>query len=435
MNRALSSLSAIKPCFYNTSWKTLLLDGYIGCAFALYLLVYQWSKILFDALGIIVLITLIVRCVLLFRYKTQFQSSFALLPRPYALWLLFITSSAIGFFTIWGHFSWQWPGWGKTVFLPLLNALLFTVYWMMNPFSGKRSLYAILLLLPVLSSLGAAYEFLFLLEEPGRVANQFSHPVLYGGMGVTALGLVSVLTFSEKPVIKYLSFFALLFGSIGVCLSGARSAYLTLLLLVFLIVGLHAYRSDFRKGVFLLLLSFSILSVLGYSFRSLISERLQKTRSELQVLSDTKGYSTDSIGSRLAFWMMAPELIHESPWMGLSVAGMYSYIKERNASANFQRYTPFVKHPHADFLLAWYSGGVLGVVFLLYLYIFPYWFARRFCERQTQHYVGVFLSSFIIVGLADSYFLQAVTLKFYFCFLTLLAMLGLSDKWQKAEYG
>lgn len=424
----------MRSCWYSTSWKTLFLDGYICCAFALYLLAYQWSKILFDALGIAVLITLVVKLVLSYQQKTLFLSSSILFTKPYSLWVFFIVSSAIGFFSIWGHFSWQWPGWGKTYFLPLLNALLFTIYWMMNPVSGKKSLYLIFLLLPTLSSFGAAYEFLVVLDEQERVSNQFSHPVLFGGMGVVALSLVGVLTFSEKSIIKYLSFSAIFIGIIGILLSGARSGYLTLLLLLVFIVGLHAFRSHFRKGVVILLLFVSMLSVLGYSFRPVISDRLQQTLSELQVLRDTKGYSVDSIGSRLAFWMMAPELINESPLVGLSVTGMYLYIQERNASANFQRYTPFVKHPHADVLLAWYSGGVLGVVFLLYLYVFPYWFARRFCEQHIQHCVGVFLGSFIIVGLADSYFLQAVTLKFYFCFLTLLIILGLSNKWHNAEY-
>jgi hypothetical protein len=403
-----------------------IMDVYIAVAFSLYLYAYQWSKVLFDTLGIIVL---------LFLSGSLLQSLFGKanglslrkidIKSPYLALIGFLLMSFLGFFMIWGHFSLQWTGWMEGYFFSILNALLFVVYWYRFPESGKKHVVYMLIALPILNGLGALYEFFILLNQEGRVGLQFNHPVLYGGMGFIAVSLVSVLTFSQRMVVRYLSFVAIAVGSIGVLLSGTRSASFGLIILLFLLSFFHLYKGSLRKGIAVSLLFVLIAACFNQGFHSIIQQRLNDTRYELQQMRESDGAVVTSINTRVSFWKTARVLFDYQPLFGLGVEGMKRFIEEYNAGFNYQKFDRSVAHPHADMLVGWYAGGLLGVLLLVWLYGFPVWFARRYCDQQYQCLVSVFVVSFAAVGLADSYFLETVSIKFYVCFLTLLLLFGL----------
>ncbi len=398
------------------------MGGYVVACFSLYLPLYQINKVLLDFLGILILLFFSIDTV--FNQNKKFKCE-----AEVAVWVLYLVVVALLYWGLWARFSLESKSWNHDFVRPLINAVLLALF-LGNFRVNKQYICWVIFLLPVFNGIASLYEYFVLLDGIGRVELQINLPVLYGGMSVCSVGLAVVLAFSNFMQRQWLMVFAVLMGASAVILSGSRAAYSVLFFIGCAFIGWHLWKALLNRSFKLPLILLISLIALCYVTSPMLVKRYAHTLTEFDYLSENK---PTSIGTRLKLWEVGIDLIDQNPLTGLGMEGMARYIENYNSERNYQAFTEGVNHPHSDILVAWYAGGVVGLLALFLIYAFPLWYAYRHCSLFYQRLVFTLVSSYLVLGLSDSFLLQTVSLKYYFVFLTLFCISGSNEKKQKVR--
>lgn len=216
-------------------------------------------------------------------------------------------------------------------------------------------------------------------------------------------------------------------GLYVVILSGARSAYITLTIGI-LVAFIYYFRArnsviSVTAAVLLLIVAYQNVNVA----QNRVDDAVTDTRNYISYLlehpNEPNKYGDSSAGQRLEMWRAAVMAAGESPVFGI---GRYNFNKKLRQYAEEGRINPISGHhghPHNVFFEALADKGILGLIAVLMLYLYPLVFFIRTRKRSPESaFAGILLmlliGSFSMTAVAPVYFGNFVSV--FLVFLTVI---------------
>jgi O-antigen ligase len=185
-----------------------------------------------------------------------------------------------------------------------------------------------------------------------------------------------VLDTSHPPGHRKLWALAVMMGCMGVVLSQSRGVYGVLIWIA--LTGyiaasnrtlLHLSTFKLRTWLFLGLMFGSFIGLLSVqpTWLSAIFQRLSEAWIEASMSqSNPSEAANTSVGSRLFLWGRALDAIEVQPWFGYGKENSIAMIKQWGLEINSEQVQK-LGHLHHEFLDAWVSHGLMGILSLLVL--------------------------------------------------------------------
>jgi O-antigen ligase len=165
-------------------------------------------------------------------------------------------------------------------------------------------------------------------------------------------------------------------GAMGIVLSQSRGVYGILIWLVLAGYVAASNRtmlklSNFRARTWLLLslLFLALIWILGTQppWITTVSQRISEVWVEASLSQSNPGEAANtSVGSRLFLWSKALDAIEVQPWLGYGKENSIAMIKQWGLEINSEQVQK-LGHLHHEFLDAWVSHGLMGILSLLVL--------------------------------------------------------------------
>jgi len=201
------------------------------------------------------------------------------------------------------------------------------------------------------------------------------NPILFSEVAMSAFGvlLAACLTIRDRLVPLYLA--GLLAALYCVILSGTRG---TLLAIVPMIIFLLWWGWRFgAMGKFLLsrrrVLLFSIFLLLSGTVLFSAGHFVDRVELAIEQTIDyyEKGDASTPIGLRLEVWQAAWLAGNEHPVLGIGEINRQSYITHKITSGELKSDIAIMRNTHNDYLYAFQSRGVPGLLLILLIYSLP----------------------------------------------------------------
>ncbi|MEZ8648447.1 O-antigen ligase family protein [Vibrio splendidus] len=246
----------------------------------------------------------------------------------------------------------------------------------------------------------------------------YINPIPYA----TVCALISIIAFSllldSSPLkSKILLLVAFLLSLPPIILSETRGIWLAFTLSVITIIVAKCIKNPPSKKYILFTFIFTaILASTGaFLFKDKIYERYNQTIYEVKKIQ-SDDYST-SVGLRLQMWMLAPELIKQKPILGHGQE-QRDILKDKLEHSEISRslYHYASAHFHNQFLDKMVKSGVLGVMFLISLLLYPLVMIKKLPPSDAYISIGL-VSLFSIAGLTDVPFNHSQPMMLYLLFL------------------
>lgn len=271
----------------------------------------------------------------------------------------------------------------------------------------------------------------FLAGYPGR-AHGATHPIIFGDLSLLlgAMALVGCSWFWQRLARwrAWLMVLAAVMGLLASVLSQARGGWVAIPVIVVCFLWFYYKRVAIWKlaaGS----LSFIVLLIGLYNVSQLgVADRLERSQSILQQYFNT-GVSHSShgtsIGSRLEMWQASWQIFLNNPLVGVGWGNFQSQAEMlvrqgiRNPSAAKW------PHPHNQFLSSLASGGVVGFIATLAVFMVPIGIFAHVIRDLRQSDVTkrlalaglVMVISFAIFNLSESFLERSRTLGFFVFYL------------------
>jgi O-antigen ligase len=158
-----------------------------------------------------------------------------------------------------------------------------------------------------------------------------------------------------------------------------------------------------------------LTSIGAFLFKDKINERYNQTIYEIERIQ-SNDYST-SIGLRLQMWMLTPELIKQKPILGHGQE-QREILKGKLKSGEISNQLFYFAsaHYHNQFLDKIVKSGVVGLMFVTLLLLYPLMMMKNLPPSDTYMVIGL-VSLFSIAGLTDVPFNHAQPMMLYLLFL------------------
>ncbi|CAH6801379.1 O-antigen ligase [Vibrio chagasii] len=251
----------------------------------------------------------------------------------------------------------------------------------------------------------------------GRNAG-YINPIPYS----TTCALISIIAFSlllgnSHLKGKTLPLVAFLLSLPPIVLSETRGIWLALILSFFIIIVAKCIKNPpSRKYILFSFIFTAILTSTGtLLFKDKINERYNQTIYEIKKIQ-SNDYNT-SVGFRLQMWMLAPELIKQKPILGHGQE-QREILKDKLEHGEISRplYYYASAHFHNQFLDKMVKSGIIGVILVIGLLLYPLMTVRKSPTPGTYMVIGL-VSLFFIASLTDVPFNHPQPLMLYLLFL------------------
>ncbi len=260
-----------------------------------------------------------------------------------------------------------------------------------------------------------------------------TNPLVYGWISacLSLFCLSSWPYFRNKKIwLRALPFLGFVMALIACVLSGARGAWIAVILSGALLVLMNwrhikrQYKIFIVSGV--IVFCASIYSIPQFGVKNRLNLAYQETISYLK-----DGDNRSSIGVRLELWKLAFEIFSDYPILGAGANEFKTRVEERVASGEYSKLYRILSEPHQEYLTAMANRGIIGLVSILLLLGYPliYFYkhsrsSNRKARRLAQ--TGVVLivcyATFGFTACALDIWLSLSFFSFYLAVLT--ALLG-----------
>lgn len=323
------------------------------------------------------------------------------------IWLLSILCA----YTI---FSYFYHGSSSREIRALLGATLFLLFFP-HQLLTQRVIQRIVLVGSFVVCVNSVYFNLYIgIERDAGYIN----PIPYA----TACALISIIAFSllldNSPLKdKALPLIAFWLSLPPIILSETRGIWLAFTLsIIFIIIAKCIKNPPSKKHILLTFIFTAVLTSTGtFLFKDKISERYNQTIYEIERIQ-SNDYST-SIGLRFQMWMLAPELIKQKPILGYGQEQrevLQSKLKVGEISNQLFHFAS--AHYHNQFLDKMVKSGVIGVMLLIGLLLYPLMRLKNSPSLDMYIVIGL-VSLFFIAGLTDVPFNHPQPLILYLLFI------------------
>ena len=288
------------------------------------------------------------------------------------------------------------------------------------PFLAIRSyLYQIMIILGCCSVfINSAYFNIYLgLSRKSGVINS----IPYAGIAaLLALWAIHFSLSSQNKRTKVFFGFLSILPMISLALTQSRGVWIAFLCAL-VVLTWRQYKLNVKKT---LILGVSIIVATFMFSNSFIEKRIEKTQYEFEQIR--QGNMNTSIGLRLQMWEASLKLADGNWWLGLGkrhYSKLDQLYKQHEISKSLFRFNP--AHYHNQFIDSIVKSGIIGLFFLLLLFLLPLYLVRT-SDKNTKNMVRAVIILYIIMGLTDVPFYNGQTFILYV--FTILILLGRNNQ-------
>ncbi len=252
---------------------------------------------------------------------------------------------------------------------------------------------------------------------------------LFFGAGTVTLGFASLMAYrwcrARGRLFSVLPLIALLLGLLAVMASGARSAWLALPALIFLVALVP---SRVLPGALRVGLVGSIVVVGGAAWfvpQTRVADRVMVGVENIRGYQEEDGHNT-SVGARLEMWKGAGMIFRDHPIMGVGPAGYEPALAELVRDGHVRKGAERHDHPHNEYLAVAVSRGALGLMALVLLLGVPgllFWRAGRSLSPDAAAFAFaglLMVAAFAVYGLANTLSVRTFYITWYTMSVSLL---------------
>jgi O-antigen ligase len=317
---------------------------------------------------------------------------------------LFAIVFAIFFITVISNFA---NGWGypqtKGLGVYLRWLLFIPIYWFIREFKeGFFWLANGTILASFLLSTQSIIDVYILHSD--RSYGAYDSPGLVGIQSlvfvITLIGAIRV--FSKSRSLMCLYGLGCIAALVSLVLSGSRSTYFLLVLLVPCVIFIL-----FKLKNALLVLSFVTVCVAVFNFNNdFVANRVQSGLKEAQDYFSTSSpasISHGSVGTRLEMWKASILIANENPFLGVGWRNFSlstkPFVDQGLVSASVSHHP----HPHNMYLEFLVTTGLCGLLLVTVLFLYVIWVARQSATKApiAARLLLVFILAFIFNGINE----------------------------------
>lgn len=323
---------------------------------------FVFAAVLYEKVSLIFLTLSIWGFYLFFKNsERKLPQSIKVLVILFLLLLVSITFSIALYGSLEKFFEHKYENFRDLIFIYFIAVLL--TYYRFEPqvvfkLSAVVSLYALL------------YVIAILFVSPERGIGLLETPIQRGNMGML-VGVMALISYfglnrSRWKLIALIGFFS---GVLLSILSGSRGGWLTIII-VFLTLLIVFYKFDRKRLIkaILLVLLFLFLLILFWSSLP-IQVRVEQAISD--VFNYFDGNYQTSVGYRLEMWKASWLGFVERPIFGWGFESFEFVYKKHLEEYRSNSISYVFGHPHNDYMLFLVEMGVIGLVVMLSIFIYP----------------------------------------------------------------
>ncbi len=282
--------------------------------------------------------------------------------------------------------------------------------------------FAFSLLLSVLFCVYQYYIIYYPVEQWSKIFkrmyfSRIMHPGYFSNFFMIAFIYFSLSLFEEKNLShfdkKLFLFFCIIFLCVLLILASKTALIVLFLFFLFLLWKKIATRFKSYLKYVLLFLSPLVL-LLFFLFTPGIRNRVLETQNELTEISSDVDFD-NSTGSRLAAWGVEWDLIKQNSWKGYGTGNANDILLNELRNKNYADLVENKMHTHQQFFHTWLELGLLGLVSLLALFAFLFYY---FIKNKIEMGTWATLLLFVYCLTDDALEIQAI-LVFFILLITL----------------
>ncbi|MER2497751.1 O-antigen ligase family protein [Vibrio neptunius] len=226
---------------------------------------------------------------------------------------------------------------------------------------------------------------------------------------------VLALALLRYNILRTLLLVSFLFASTATLMTLTRGAIFALPLVLALILIINIKRIGIKNFLFTSL-GLSSLLIGSYFVSPQFQERLDFTIYEVTSITNGNVEQALSSGGRLLLWRAAFEAFKERPLIGLTHPERETLNRELASQGVINDWAAGVKrgHAHSQYFDQLASGGILGIISVIFTLAVPFGYFFRFREKSDAAYVGcLFVFSFALFCLTEVALQQNLISTFY----------------------
>lgn len=299
-----------------------------------------------------------------------------------------------------------------------IGSMLFVYKFIPRGFEVRH--FAMALVVSTLVTGPIALYLFYHVETDWRVSLGPNYPTIFGDIACLNAMLCFYLALNERhsTALKSALYLAILGALMAAYASGARGAWLGLVVLLPVIVVLQPTLPARRKLLWLLAMTLGAIGLYVTNFY--IGARIDGLLQEIQNYVNT-GEVRSSSGTRIEFWRASLLTLQQSPWLGAGDQRLGEAFAPLIAQGLVSESVADYVHVHNDFLQLAYSKGLPGIVLYVALLALPILVAA-----PPWRQMAVVLSfAYLVFGATDCLFIIEMSAIYYF--LLTVILLGLRD--------
>ena len=187
----------------------------------------------------------------------------------------------------------------------------------------------------------------------------------------------------------------LLIFLVTVFLTGSKMGILLLILTAVTFLFYLVRQTKQIKWSIITTFSFACVIGLVLYLSPSISNRLTSSYNYLIGNYSIDKENTESTASRILVWETATEIIKENPIFGVGTGDVKDVIIERNRQKGNIDVANKKLNAHNQFLNSWVALGVLGMLFLLFVFIFPFIYTNNEIKFISRIIIFILFTSML----------------------------------------
>ncbi|CUB02796.1 O-antigen ligase [Marinomonas fungiae] len=246
----------------------------------------------------------------------------------------------------------------------------------------------------IAAALLAAHE-VFVLGLPR--AQVYSNAIMFGDTSML-LGLLNAVAcfyfyHNKQKLMVYLAALAFCCGVLGSILSGSRGGWIAVPL-IGLFILIQAKDLIGKKQLISILMALSVAAVAAIAIpQTGMQTRIAKAYEDIELYQQGKTFT--SVGLRFEMWKGAFYLFSQAPILGVGEYGSKPLKADLARKGLMSKAATRFDHLHNEFFNTLAIKGLLGLVFLIALYLVP---LKLFLSKLRQHHSNWNIKAYALCG-------------------------------------
>ena len=221
-------------------------------------------------------------------------------------------------------------------------------------------------------------------------AHSLTHPIVFGDLSLI-MGCMSLAGYGwfkqQSSKFVMLPMLALLCGLFASILSQSRGGWVAIPFFLMIFFWYIYPHFSFKLKAAVAAIALVLFTVIYVVPQTGVSSQVDKTLKNLEQYSDSEITSikrATSVGTRLEMWQASWKMFTENPVLGVGWGHYLDEAKKQVEQGLRNRSAAAFDHPHSQYFTALASGGVIGFIATLALFLVPAWLFIKYIKKHES---------------------------------------------------